>query len=190
MSRVGKAPVAIPKGATVQLRNGVVALKGPKGEMTIPMPPDITVAQESDRLVLKRANDLDATRAKHGLAQRLLRNAVLGVTQGFTRELEIVGVGFRAAKSADKLVLSVGYTRPVDVRIPKGVDVAVESNTKIVLKGADKHVLGQLAADIRAVRPPSVYSDNKGIRYSGERVRKKAGKTAGAGATGAAGGAK
>ena len=187
MSRIGKAPVVIPKGATAQVRNGAIAVKGPKGELVIPVPPDIGVSVDGDKILVKRESDLDEIKARHGLAQRLIRNAVHGVTQGFTRELEIVGIGYRAAKSGDKLVLSIGYTRPVDIAIPKGIEVVVESNTRVALKGFDKHLLGQLAADIRAVRPPEVYQ-GKGIRYVGERVRKKAGKTAGAGA-GAAGGA-
>lgn len=187
MSRVGKLPVQIPKGTTAQVRNGTVALKGPKGEMSVAVPPDVTVSLETDKLLITRSGDVDAVKARHGLAQRLLQNAIRGVSQGFSREMEIVGIGYRAAKQGDKLVLTMGFTKPVDIRIPKGVEVVVESNTKVVLKGVDKQVLGQLAADIRSVRPPEVYQ-GKGIRYMGERVRKKAGKTAGAGATGAAAG--
>lgn len=187
MSRVGKLPVPLPKGTTIQLKPESVHFKGPKGELTIPIPPDIQVSQESDKLIVKRNGDIDPVKARHGLAQRLLANAARGVSQGFVRELEIVGIGYRAAKQADKLVMTVGYTKPVEIPIPKGVEVSIEANVKIVLKGPDKEVLGQLAADIRAVRPPEVYQ-GKGIRYMGERVRKKAGKTAGAGATGGAGG--
>lgn len=189
MSRVGKLPVAIPKGTTAQIKNGSVSFKGPKGEMTITLPPDVTLTQEADKLLVKRSSDLDPIKARHGLAQRLLQNAIRGVSQGFTRELEIVGIGYRAAKQGNKLVLAIGYTKSVEIEIPKGVEVSIEANVKIVLKGSDKQVLGQLAADIRGVRPPEVYQ-GKGIRYMGERVRKKAGKTAGAGATagGAAGG--
>ena len=191
MSRVGKSPVMIPKGTTAQVRNGSVAVKGPKGEMSVPVPPDITVSIEAEKISMARASDLDDVKARHGLAQRLIQNAVRGVSQGFSRELEIVGIGYRAAKQGDKLVLTIGYTKPVEILIPKGVEVIIESPTKVVLKGADRHQLGQLAADVRAVRPPEVYQ-GKGIRYMGEHVRKKAGKTAGAGAGagGAGGGAK
>ena len=187
MSRVGKLPVQVPKGATVQVRNGAVAVKGPKGEMSVTIPPDITVAQEGERLLVKRSGETDAIKSRHGLAQRLLQNACVGVSQGFTRVLEIVGVGYRAAKQGDKLVVTIGYTKPVEIAVPKGVEVSVEANTKVVLKGVDKRQLGQMASDIRAIRPPEVYQ-GKGIRYMGERVRKKAGKAAGAGAGAAAGG--
>ena len=191
MSRVGKVPVQVPKGATVQIQSDTMSFKGPKGSMNVAVPSDITVAQEGGQILLKRRNDLDDTKARHGLAQRLVRNAVRGVTEGFTRELEIVGIGYRAAKQGEKLTLSIGFTKPVEIPIPKGIDVSVEANTRIVLKGVDKHELGQLAADIRVVRPPEVYQ-GKGIRYKGEHVRKKAGKAAGAGASagGAGGGGK
>lgn len=188
MSRIGKNPVVLPKGTTAHVQNGAVALKGPKGEMKVAIPPDISVKLEAEKLLVGRSADTDAIRARHGLAQRLIRNAAAGVSQGFVRELEIVGIGYRAALQGEKLVLSIGYTRPVEVQIPKGVKVKVDANVKIVMEGADKHQLGQLAANIRAVRPPEVYQ-GKGIRYMGEHVRKKAGKTAGAGAGAAAGGA-
>lgn len=190
MSRVGKMPVAVPKGTTVQIQNGTVSLKGPKGSMNVAVPPDITVKMEQDHLSITRQSDSDEIKARHGLAQRIVQNAVRGVTEGFNRELEIVGIGYRAAKQGEKIVLSIGFTKPVEIAIPKGIEVVIESNTKVVLKGVDRQQLGQMAADIRAVRPPEVYQ-GKGIRYKGERVRKKAGKTAGAGAgAGAAGGGK
>ncbi len=189
MSRIGKNPVAIPKGANARIQNGTIAFKGPKGEMTVSIPPDISAKIEGDNLVVVRADDSDAVKARHGLAQRIFRNALHGVSQGFVRELEIVGIGYRAAPQAEKIILSIGYTKPVEIPIPKGIKVKVEANTRIFLEGVDKHELGQLAANIRGVRPPEVYQ-GKGIRYMGERVRKKAGKTAGAGAGagGAAGG--
>ncbi len=189
MSRVGKSPVLVPKGITAQVKASAVHIKGPKGEMTVQVPPDVSVSQDGDKLLVVRSAETDAIRARHGLAQRLLQNAVRGVSEGFVRELEIVGIGYRASKQADKLVLSVGYTRPAEISIPKGIEVGIESNVRIVLKGADRHKLGQLAADIRAVRPPEVYQ-GKGIRYFGERVRKKAGKSAAGSAAGggAAGG--
>lgn len=191
MSRVGKSPVAVPKGTTVQVKNGSVAFKGPKGEMSVEVPPDVNVKFEGDKITVDRANSSDAVKARHGLAQRLLKNAVHGVSQGFTRELEIVGIGYRAAKQGNNLLLTIGFTRPVEIPVPKGIEIVVESPTKVVLKGADRQKLGQLAADVRGARPPEVYQ-GKGIRYMGEHVRKKAGKTAGAGASagGAAAGGK
>lgn len=190
MSRVGLMPVVLPKGVTAQMKGGAMAVKGPKGEISIPIPPDITVVVEAEKIVVQRASDVDEVRARHGLTQRLLKNAVHGVTQKFKRELEIVGIGYRAAKTGDKLTISIGFTKPAEIPLPKGVDVVIEANnTRIIMEGVDKHVLGQLAANIRAIRPPEVYQ-GKGIRYAGERVRKKAGKAAGAGASGAAGGGK
>ncbi|MBI4178731.1 50S ribosomal protein L6 [bacterium] len=187
MSRVGKQIVRIPKGVTVQLQNGHAVVKGPKGSLQISVPPDVTVKIEGDTLKAARASEADDVKARHGLAARLLQNAVRGVSEGFTRELEIVGVGYRAAKQGAKLVLTVGYTKPVEVVIPKAVEVTVDANTRVVLKGPDRHELGQLAANIRAVRPPEVYQ-GKGIRYFGERIRKKAGKATSA--TSGGGGAK
>jgi large subunit ribosomal protein L6 len=174
MSRVGKRPVAIPSGVTVERRGSDVEVKGPKGSLSERIPASIDVRVENGEVVLARQDDRQPTRAAHGLARALVANMVRGVTQGFTRELEIQGVGYRAEASAQTLKLSLGFSHPVNVPVPAGLKVSVAEN-KIRIEGADKHLVGQFAANVRGLRPPEPYK-GKGIRYVDEQVRRKVGK--------------
>ncbi|MCM3006764.1 50S ribosomal protein L6 [Priestia koreensis] len=177
MSRVGKKTLEIPAGVTVTNENNVVTVKGPKGELTRTFHPDMEIKLEENVLTVNRPSDNKDHRALHGTTRSLLGNMVEGVTSGYERGLELVGVGYRAQKSGDKLVLSVGYSHPVEIVPEQGIEIEVPSQTKIVIKGIDKERVGALAANIRAVRAPEPYK-GKGIRYEGERVRRKEGKTA------------
>jgi large subunit ribosomal protein L6 len=176
MSRIGKKPIAIPKGVTIKIEGNTVAVQGPKGKLDTPLPGGITVEQRDGTLVAIRENDSQA--ALHGLARALVNNAVDGVTKGWTRELEIVGIGYRAEmKGKSVVVFSLGYSHPIEYPLPTGVDAAVDpKQTKISLTGIDRQKVGQVAAEMRALRPPDPYK-NKGVRYVGERLKKKVGKT-------------
>jgi large subunit ribosomal protein L6 len=176
MSRIGKLPIPLVPGVKVTLGTGVVTVQGPKGVLTQPLPPGITAESEGERLLVKRKDDSKRMKALHGLARALLANAVNGVTKGFTRELEIQGVGYRAQVAGGTISLSLGFTHAIAFAIPQGIQVAVDRQTKITVSGADRQMVGQVAATLRALRPPDVYK-GKGIRYAGEVVRKKAGKT-------------
>ena len=177
MSRIGKLPIKIEPAVEVRLADDRVSIKGPKGQLEQPLPTGITAKVEQQTLILARKDDSKRQRALHGLARALLANAVRGVHQGFSRELEIHGVGYRADVSGKTLKLSLGYSHPVEFPLPEGIQVAVEDrNTRIRVSGCDRQQVGQVAADIRALRPPDVYKQ-KGIRYAGEHLRKKAGKT-------------
>ena len=179
MSRIGKEPVPIPSGVNVALADGTVTVKGPKGELSQAVPEGITVDVTDDQVVVTRASDHRTHRALHGLTRSLIANMVTGVTDGYSKSLEIVGVGYRAqARGANGLVIQAGYSHPVEVTAPEGVTFEVPSPTRITVSGADKQVVGQVAADIRAIRKPEPYK-GKGIRYAGEQVRRKAGKAAG-----------
>ncbi len=175
MSRVGKRPVVIPQGVQLNMQDQVLSVKGPKGELNRRLNGEVEVTIEDDRIVVKRRNDSKRLRALHGLTRTLIANMVEGVTNGFTKSLDLVGVGYRASKSGNNLVLAVGYSHPVEIVPPEGVEIEVPNPTLIVVRGYDKEAVGQTAADIRAVRPPEPYQ-GKGIRYTGERVRRKAGK--------------
>jgi large subunit ribosomal protein L6 len=178
VSRVGKEPIPIPSGVEVTLGEGQVAVKGPRGELARPTPPPIAIARDGDTLVVTRPDDERQNRALHGLVRSLVNNMVVGVSEGFTRELEIVGVGYRAtAQGADHLDLQVGFSHSVPVDAPEGVTFEVPQPTRIVVRGCDKQLVGQVAADIRKIRKPEPYK-GKGIRYAGERVVRKAGKSA------------
>ena len=177
MSRVGKRPIAIPKGVEFRVQGGQVAVRGPKGELQHVLPDGISVSVEGERALVVRSGDDRRVRALHGLSRTLVSNMVDGVTQGFSKSLDLVGTGYRAAKSGQKVVLTVGYSHPVEVVPPKGVDLEVPAPNSVVVRGIDKQLVGQVAADIRAVRKPSAYGEGKGIRYTGERVRTKEGKT-------------
>lgn len=179
MSRIGHKPIEIPLGAAIQLEGVAVVVKGPKGALRVPIPEGISFEKKDTRLWTRRVDDEHA--ALHGLARSLLSNAVRGVTEGFEKHLDIVGVGYRAESKGDKLVLSLGYSHPVEFAIPSGLSITVEKQTHLVIKGADKQEVGQIAAKLRGLRPPDPYK-NKGIRYTGERLKKKVGKAAGAGA--------
>ncbi len=177
MSRIGRAPIAVPAGVTVTIADGnVVTVKGPLGELKQTFSANLTIAQEDNNLVVTRPNDEKENRALHGLTRTLLNNMVVGVTQGFQKKLEIVGVGYRVEKQGTKLNLGLGYSHPVVFEEGNGVKFDVPDNTTIIVKGIDKQAVGQVAAVIRSKRPPEPYL-GKGIKYSGERIRRKAGKT-------------
>lgn len=176
MSRVGKKPIVIPAGVTVTLNNNTVTVKGPKGELTRTFHSDITINVEENLVTITRPSDVKEHRALHGTTRAVLANMVEGVSTGFTRGLELIGVGYRAQKQGSKLVLNVGYSHPVEIEPEEGLEIEVPANTKIIIKGTDKERVGALAANIRGVRPPEPYK-GKGIRYEGENVRRKEGKT-------------
>jgi large subunit ribosomal protein L6 len=179
MSRIGKEPVPIPDGVDVSVRDDRVVVQGPKGELSQPVPDGITVEIADGEVVVTRASDHREHRSLHGLTRSLVANMVTGVTSGFQRRLEIVGVGYRAqARGSDALTIQAGFSHPVEVQAPQGVTFEVPSPTRITVSGADKQLVGQVAADIRAIRRPEPYK-GKGIRYEGEQVRRKAGKAAG-----------
>ena len=179
MSRIGRSPIAVPSGVDVALgENNHVTVKGPQGELARFVPAAITVRQEGDVLVVERPDDQRQNRALHGLTRSLVANMVSGVTDGFTKELEIVGVGYRAtARGSNALELALGFSHPIVVDAPEGITFEVPVPTRIVVKGIDKEKVGQVAADIRKLRKPEPYK-GKGIRYAGERVIRKAGKAA------------
>lgn len=176
MSRIGKAPVIIPDKVDVKIEGNLVKVSGPLGNLKYELRPEISIVQEDKKLILKPKNDERKTGALFGLSRTLVNNMVVGVSQGFTKALEIQGVGYRAAKEGNTLNLSLGYSHPVKIESPEGIEILVEGNTKIFVKGADKQLVGDIAALIRSKRPPEVYK-GKGIRYVGEYVRRKAGKT-------------
>ncbi len=175
MSRIGKRPIAIPNKVTVAIEGQRVAVKGPKGELARVLPAEVLVEQDGTTITVTRRNESRPARQRHGLCRTLVANMVEGVSQGFQRRLEIQGVGYRAQVQGRNLVLNMGYSHPVQIDPPEGVQLAVENNTNVVVSGIDKEVVGNIAAQIRAVRPPEVYK-GKGIRYAGEVVRRKAGK--------------
>src|ERR1700694_3157946 len=178
MSRVGKQPIPIPTGVEVAIEGSRVKVKGPKGELEHQAPPSIVVARDGDDLVVTRPDDERANRALHGLPRSLVANMVAGVSEGFSRDLEIVGVGYRAtAQGPNRLELQLGFSHPVRVEAPDGITFDVPQPTRITVRGCDKQLVGQVAADIRKIRKPEPYK-GKGIRYSGERVLRKAGKSA------------
>jgi large subunit ribosomal protein L6 len=176
MSRIGKKPIAIPKGVTVNIQGNTVLVQGPKGKLDTPLPIGIKVEQKDGHIVAIRENDSQS--AVHGLARALVNNAVEGVTKGWTRELEIVGIGYRAEMKGKLIVVfNLGYSHPIEYPLPTGVDAAVDpKQTKVTLTGIDRQKVGQVAAEMRALRPPDPYK-NKGVRYVGERLKKKVGKT-------------
>jgi large subunit ribosomal protein L6 len=176
MSRIGKLPIPVPKGVSVKASDGNVEVKGPKGTLKTRLPAGILVEVTGEEVSFKRPDDSKSSRALHGLARALTANLVTGVTEGFKKGLEIQGVGYRASVSGSRLNLLLGFSHPVEVPIPKGLSVAVEGGTQLVVEGIDKELVGQFAADIRAIRPPEPYK-GKGVRYADERVRRKVGKT-------------
>jgi large subunit ribosomal protein L6 len=177
MSRIGKQPIPIPDKVTAQISGQHVIIKGPKGTLEREIPQPIEVKQEGSTIVVKPTNESRLGRQRYGLCRTLVANMVDGVSQGFQKRLLIQGVGYRAQAQGKKLTLNVGYSQPVEMEMPNGIDVAIENrNTEIIVSGIDKEVVGNIAARIRAVRPPEPYK-GKGIRYFGEQVRRKAGKT-------------
>jgi large subunit ribosomal protein L6 len=177
MSRIGKAPIVVPAGVDVSIAGESVTIKGPKGTLTRVVPFGVAVGRDGDSIVVSRVDESREARERHGLVRTLLANMVVGVTEGFVKELDIVGVGFRAeAQGPNKLRLALGFSHPVPFEAPEGVTFEVPSQTRIVVKGADKELVGQVAANIRDFRKPEPYK-GKGVRYVDERVLRKAGKT-------------
>jgi large subunit ribosomal protein L6 len=176
MSRIGKLPIEIPSGVTVTIAAGnEVTVKGQKGTLSRKLSADMTIAQEEGKLTITRPNDLKRFKAMHGLTRTLINNMVVGVTEGYVKRLEINGTGYRAAKSGNKLTLNLGYSHPIEMEDPDGVESAVEGTNKITISGIDKEKVGQYAANIREKRPPEPYK-GKGIKYENEYIRRKAGK--------------
>jgi large subunit ribosomal protein L6 len=180
MSRIGKLPIPLAKNVEVAVDGSNVRVKGPKGELSRTFPEGVSIAVDDGRVVVTRANDEKKTRALHGLSRSLLNNMVTGVSEGFTRTLELQGVGYRATQAGPKVTLAVGYSHPVEIAPPDGITLEVDGTTRVHVKGIDKELVGQVAANIRKVRKPEPYK-GKGIRYLGERVRRKAGKAGKAG---------
>lgn len=176
MSRIGKKPITIPAGVTVEIDGHTVTVKGPKGELTRELSHNILVEVSENEVVFTRPNESKLSRSLHGTTRSIVNNMVIGVSEGFKKELELIGVGYRAQKQGEKLVLSVGLSHPVEFEGSEGVSVEVPANTKIIVEGFNKEKVGELAANIRAVRPPEPYK-GKGIRYVDELVRRKEGKT-------------
>lgn len=178
MSRIGKTPITIPSGVEISVSGSTVAVKGPKGTLNHELPEQISVSQEDGTLTLDRANDDRESKALHGLTRSLINNMVEGVSEGFKKELEIVGVGYRCqAKGKDALEFQLGFSHPVNVKAPEGIEFEVPQQTQIIVSGIDKQVVGQVAAEIRALKKPEPYK-GKGIRYAGEHIIRKAGKAA------------
>ena len=176
MSRIGNKPVVIPAGVTIDLKDNTVTVKGPKGELSYTFNQNITLVQNEGEVVFTRPDDSKENKTIHGTTRAVFNNMVVGVTEGFQRELELTGVGYRAQLQGKKLVLNVGYSHPVEFTPEEGIEIEVPSNTKVIVKGYDKQKVGELAANIRGVRPPEPYK-GKGIRYVDEFVRRKEGKT-------------
>ena len=178
MSRIGKQPVPIPDKVKVQISKGEIQVSGPKGNLTSPVPEGISCEQKDNELIFTRSDEKGQQRAFHGLARALAANAVQGVSQGFTKGLDIVGVGFRAEMRGQSVVFSLGFSHPIEFPIPDGIEIKIEKQTRLTISGVDRQQVGQVAAVIRSLRKPDPYK-NKGIRYVGEALKKKAGKTSG-----------
>ena len=177
MSRIGRSPITVPSGVDINVAEGTVTVKGPKGTLSRDLPGEITVRQEGDTLLVERPNDERQNRSLHGLTRTLVSNMVTGVTAGFAKELEIVGVGYRAeAQGPTALKLALGFSHPVVVEAPDGITFEVPQPTRIVVRGIDKESVGQVAANIRSIRKPEPYK-GKGVKYAGEKILRKAGKT-------------
>jgi large subunit ribosomal protein L6 len=175
MSRIGKQPITLPRGVELKVDGSLVTVKGPKGELSQQIDPDIILSQEDGQVVLSRPSDQPRHRSMHGLYRTLVSNMVVGVSDGFSRTLEMHGVGYRAQMQGKNLVLNIGFSHPVEIPPPANIDFEVDGTSKIIVKGFNKEQVGQVAADIRKIRPPEPYK-GKGIRYEGEYVRRKAGK--------------
>ena len=177
MSRIGRMPIAVPAGVTVDIaENNHVTVKGPKGTLERTLPSEMDIKLEGDEIIVTRPNDLKKMKSLHGLTRTLIHNMIVGVTEGYEKALEINGVGYRAAKSGKKLTLTLGYSHPVEMEDPAGIESIVEGTNKIIVKGIDKEKVGQFAAEIRTKRPPEPYK-GKGIKYADEHIRRKVGKT-------------
>ena len=181
MSRIGRKPVAIPNGVTVEVKSGVVHVNGPKGELTYALLPKVSVTIDGNEIIVARENETKEVRARHGLTRALIANMTKGVSDGYQKELEIIGVGYKAALKGKVLQLQLGFSHPIDYEIPKDIEIVQDEKNKNILRvrGADKQLVGQVAAQIRELRPPEPYK-GKGIRYTDETVRRKVGKAAAA----------
>ncbi|TNE88622.1 MAG: 50S ribosomal protein L6 [Deltaproteobacteria bacterium] len=177
MSRIGNQPLELPAGVTLEVADGEVRVKGPKGQLTQALVPSVAVQVDGNNVTVERAGNGKQARAYHGLMRSLIGNMVEGVTSGFEKKLEIIGVGYRADVRGSNLVLNLGYSHPIEYAIPAGIEIAVDKSTKVSIKGIDKQKVGQVAADIRAYRRPDSYK-GKGVRYEGEHISLKAGKSA------------
>lgn len=177
MSRIGKLPIAVPAGVEVKIEPTEVFVKGPKGELSENIPQGIKIVQEDNQVLVQRLSDSKLHRSLHGLVRTLVNNMVVGVSEGFSKTLEIVGVGYRATKKGDDLELAMGFSHPVPVVQEPGIEFEVPAPNRIIVRGANKQRVGQIASDIRGIRPPEPYK-GKGIKYEGERIRRKVGKTA------------
>ena len=186
MSRLGRIPIAIPDRVKVAQQGAQVAVEGPNGKLSLTLPAELSASVQEGKLVVQRANELKPVKAMHGLYRALLANMLRGVSEGFTKELEMSGVGYRAQVQGQELSLHVGFSHPVKMPIPEGITIQTPKPTTLIVKGSDRQLVGQLAANIRRVAPPEPYK-GKGIKYAGEQIRRKAGKAA-TGAKGAAGG--
>ena len=175
MSRIGKKPISLPAGVKVTVDGNTVTVQGPKGTLTQALPEEITITQEDNQILVQRANDDKQQRSFHGLSRALIANMVEGVTNGFEKKLELVGVGYRAQMQGKKLVISIGFSHPVEVDAPEGIEFEVPAPTRITIRGIDKQLVGNTAAHIRAIRKPEPYK-GKGIKYENEYIRRKAGK--------------
>lgn len=181
MSRIGNTPIQIPNGVTVEKTDSTLMVSGPKGVLEMELGPSVKLEITNQQIIVTRKNNEKRNMALHGLTRSLIANMVVGVTEGWSKNVELVGVGFRAQGSTDKVTLNVGYSHPVEITAPVGIEFMVTDNTKIKISGIDKYLVGQVAANIRGVRPPDVYK-GKGVRYAGEYVRKKPGKAGKVGA--------
>lgn len=179
MSRIGRMPVAIPAGVTVEIVNNYMTVKGPKGTLERQLPVEMEIKQEDGNVIVTRPNDLKKMKSLHGLTRTLIANMIHGVTEGYEKKLEVNGVGYRAAKQGKKLTLSLGYSHPVEMEDPEGIETVLEGQNVIIVKGINKEKVGQYATEIRSKREPEPYK-GKGIKFVGEQLRRKAGKSAGA----------
>jgi len=180
VSRIGRKPIPVPQGVEVKVEGNTVTVKGPKGSLTREFHPDMKITFDGSQILVERPSDEKEHKALHGLTRTLINNMIVGVTSGYQKSLELVGVGYRAAKQGRKLVLTVGYSHPVEMDPPEGIEVEVPAQNQIIVKGIDKELVGNFAATIRAVREPEPYK-GKGIKYTDEVIRRKAGKTGGKG---------
>ena len=180
MSRIGKKPIPVPKGVKIQIGGGAIIVSGPKGELKAAVHPNITVAVTGEEILCTRFNDIAANRSLHGLTRALIANMVKGVTDGFSRKLELVGVGYRAEIKEKVLQLALGFSHPIVFRAPEGIKVEAPTQTSIIISGIDRQLVGLVSAKIRSLRPPEPYK-GKGVKYEGEVIRRKAGKTAAGG---------
>ena len=178
MSRIGKNPIAVPKGVTITIEGNRIKVKGPKGELQRAIAPDLKVVYENDQVTVTRPSDEAKHKALHGLSRTLVANMIEGVTTGFKKQLEIVGVGYKAEARPYGLQLALGFSHPVEYRAPEGIKLSAPAPTSVVIEGANKEVVGQVAAELRSLRPPEPYK-GKGIKYVGEQIRRKAGKAGG-----------